>query len=257
MPSRYVSGAAKRAIDLGLGLFAFLVTAPVVAVSAAAVYLADPGNPFYLSNRVGLGGRPFRLFKIRTMVVGAASSGVDTTLAGDPRLLPVGKLLRRLKIDELPQFLNVVLGNMSLVGPRPNVEREVRRYTIEERALLKVRPGVTDFASIVFSDLADALPPGMDANLGYNQYVRPWKSRLGLHYVAHASLGVDAALLACTAAGIMSRGRTLGAVQRLLLHTGAPEELRAVALRRSPLVPAPPPGAASVVSAEDLLGRDG
>jgi lipopolysaccharide/colanic/teichoic acid biosynthesis glycosyltransferase len=255
MPARRIWGVAKRGIDLVLGTIAVAVSAPLVAVAAALVFLADRGNPFYVSTRVGRDGRPFRLFKIRTMVVGAFSTGVDTTAAEDPRLLRVGKVLRRLgaagpvKLDELPQFLHVALGQMSLVGPR-----EVRLYTGDDRGLLGVRPGITDFASIVFSDLPDAIPSGMDPNLGYAHRV-PWKSRLGLHYVAHGSFPLDACLLLCTATNFLARRWTLGILQRLLRATRAPSDLCDVVLRRSPLVPAPPPGAERVVSAEDLLGR--
>src|SRR2546421_9553898 len=127
-----------------------------------------------------------------------ASSTVDTTVAGDPRITPVGKYIRATKLDELPQFVHVLSGRMSLIGPRPNVPREVELYTAEERELLSVRPGITDIASIVFADLADALADASDPNIAYNQLVRPWKSRLGLHYVRSASFGNDVRIICYT-----------------------------------------------------------
>ena len=144
------------------------------------VWLQDSHSPFYISPRVGQGGRMFRMVKLRSMAANADESEVDSTSANDSRITPVGHFIRRYKLDELTQLWNVLIGNMSLVGPRPNVERETRLYTAEERRLLTVRPGITDYASIVFSDEGAILKDEPDPDLSYNQLIRPWKSRLSL-----------------------------------------------------------------------------
>ncbi len=249
---RYLSGNLKRFVDIVLSALALLLAAPIIVACAAVVFLCDRRDPIFRSRRVGRGGRPFELFKIRTMVVDAAKSGIDTTVSGDPRLLPCAGPLRALKLDELPQFLNVLCGDMSLVGPRPNVPREVARYTEVERGLISIRPGITDLASVVFSDLSEAIPEGVDPNLGYNQYVRPWKSRLGLHYVRNATLGTDMSLLLLTGVNVVWRRLALSGVSRILRLQGATENLRAVASRSQSLEPAAPPGASRPVLARDL-----
>ena len=238
----------KRLIDLLGAVSALLLTMPLLAIAAAAVWLYDRESPWYISERVGWRGRPFRFLKIRTMVPQASASAVDTTVAGDPRVTPVGRFIRVLKLDELPQFVHVLTGRMSMVGPRPNVPREVALYTLEERGLLAVRPGITDIASIVFADLADALAHVSDPNIAYNQLVRPWKSRLGLHYVQSASFGHDARIICYTVSVLFARRWTLGKLSSLLRRTGAPEDLCRFVLRDQPLRPMPPPGADAIVT---------
>jgi lipopolysaccharide/colanic/teichoic acid biosynthesis glycosyltransferase len=237
--------------DVVVAITAILIALPLVVVGALAVFASDGRNPFYVSNRIGLRGRQFPLFKLRTMKVGAAQSGVDTTAAGDPRVTAVGAWLRSTKLDELPQLFNVLAGHMSLVGPRPNVPREVQRYTQVERRMLDVRPGLTDYASIVFADLAHAIPPGFDPNLAYNQLVRPIKSRLALHYMRSADPRSDLVLCFCTAAHLFSRRQALRLVASLLRRTGADEDLIARSLRSGPLTPLAPPGASEVVTSLD------
>jgi lipopolysaccharide/colanic/teichoic acid biosynthesis glycosyltransferase len=221
---------------------------PLLAIAAAAVWLYDRESPWYISERVGWRGRPFRFLKIRTMVPQASSSAVDTTVAGDPRVTPVGRFIRALKLDELPQFLHVLTGRMSMVGPRPNVPREVALYTPEERGLLTVRPGITDIASIVFADLGNALAHVSDPNIGYNQLVRPWKSRLGLHYVRSASFADDVCIVCYTVSVLFARRWTLARLSSLLRRSGAPEDLCRFVLRDQPLRPMPPPGADTIVT---------
>jgi lipopolysaccharide/colanic/teichoic acid biosynthesis glycosyltransferase len=243
--------AWKRLLDLAGGAVGTLLGAPFVLVLSLAIWLQDRRSPLYVSPRVGRGGHSFRFVKLRTMIPDAAASRVDTTVANDPRLLPVGRLIRSLKFDELPQFWHVLGGAMSLVGPRPNVEREVRLYTTEERRMLSVRPGITDYASIVFSDLATVLGDCQDANIAYNQLVRPWKSALALHYIGHRSAARDLNILACTVAHAFSRRLALRWVAADLARSGATPELVRFALRREPLSPRPPPGAAQVVTSRD------
>jgi lipopolysaccharide/colanic/teichoic acid biosynthesis glycosyltransferase len=238
----------KRVIDLCCAAVAFVLTLPLLLLCMSAVWLSDRGNPFYVSERVGLRGRSFRFLKIRTMVPGASASGVDTTVHGDARITALGRWIRALKFDELPQFLHVLLGHMSMVGPRPNVPREVAIYTLEERGLLAVRPGITDIASIAFADLAEALINSTDPNIDYNQLVRPWKSRLGLHYIRCSSISNDLCIMFYTASGFVARRWTLGQLAGLLRRSGASEDLCRFVLRDQPLRPVPPPGADSIVT---------
>jgi hypothetical protein len=136
---------------------------------------------------------------------------------------------------------------MSLVGPRPNVKRETDLYTAIERRLLEVRPGITDFSSIVFADEGEILKDKQDPDIAYNQLIRPGKSALGLFYVDHRSVGMDVRLCALTAMAMVSRSRALDSVARLLASLNAPEALLTIARREAPLLPAPPPGATSIV----------
>ena len=144
------------------------------------VYRQDKESPFYMAPRVGRNNTIFKMAKLRSMVSNADKSGVDSTSANDSRITPIGHKIRKYKLDELTQLWNVFIGDMSLVGPRPNVQRDVDLYTKDEKNLLNVRPGITDFSSIVFSDEGDILKDKKDPDLSYNQLIRPWKSRLGL-----------------------------------------------------------------------------
>jgi lipopolysaccharide/colanic/teichoic acid biosynthesis glycosyltransferase len=242
----------KRLLDVLFALVGLLLSLPVLLPLMVLIWWQDGHSPFYSSTRVGKGGLPFQMVKLRSMVNGADRSGVDSTRTGDPRVTPLGRFIRRYKLDELPQLWNVLTGAMSLVGPRPQVEREAALYTQPERQLLDVRPGVTDIASIVFSDLADILRDQRDVNIAYNQLVRPRKSRLGLFYVEHRSIRVDLTLIGLTALAIVSRRRALLGVERLLRRLGANQDLRDLAARKLPLVPMPPPGADRIVTSREI-----
>ncbi len=181
--------------------------------------------------------------KLRTMTVDADQRGGSSTSRTDPRITPPGRTVRRWKIDELPQFWNVLVGQMSLVGPRPNVRRGgVDRYTPGELALLSARPGVTDLASIVFADEADVLEGAPDPDARYDRLIRPWKSRLGLLYLQRRSFWIDVRIIALTALGIVVRSAALQGVDRILVAWGADEALRSVCRRDGPLPRAEPPG---------------
>jgi len=245
-------GMMKRFIDISVSAVGLLATAPVLAPAMLAIWLQDRHSPLYLAPRVGQSGRMFRMVKLRSMVVNADRTGVDSTAAHDPRITPVGRLVRRFKLDEIAQLWNVLAGDMSLVGPRPNVERETARYTAVERRLLSVRPGITDISSIVFADLGDILKNSADPNLDYNRLVRPWKSRLGIFYIDNGSIALDFALIALTGIAIASRPLALALVARLLEAIGAPEDLCRVARRAESLTPCPPPGSDRVVSAAEI-----
>jgi lipopolysaccharide/colanic/teichoic acid biosynthesis glycosyltransferase len=238
----------KRTCDLLAGLIALTLLAVPLALLAFAVWLEDRHSPLYRAVRVGRGGSPFRMLKLRSMRPDAWKSGVNSTASNDPRLTHLGAWLRRFKLDELPQLWNVLRGQMSLVGPRPQVAAEVALYTPAELRLLTVRPGVSDLASIVFADEAEILAGSPDPDLLYNQIVRPWKSRLALAYIDHASLSLDLRIILLTLLSACARGRALDGVTRLLESWNAELVLIHVSRRREPLPPWPPPGATEFVS---------
>ena len=141
----------KRLFDINVSLIGLLVLSPVLLPVMFLVWRQDGHSPFYIAPRVGKGERIFRMVKLRSMVINADKSGVDSTSGNDSRITSVGHFIRRYKLDELTELWNVLLGDMSLVGPRPNVQRETNLYSEVEKELLSVRPGITDFSSIVFS----------------------------------------------------------------------------------------------------------
>jgi lipopolysaccharide/colanic/teichoic acid biosynthesis glycosyltransferase len=171
------------------------------------------------------------------MVIDADRRGSSSTSNDDRRITAVGHFIRRYKIDELTQLWNVLMGDMSLVGPRPQVQSGVDLYTSRERILLNVRPGITDFASIVFSDEGAILEGHPNPDVGYDQLIRPGKSLLGLFYVEHSSLSVDIRLVWLTLITIFSRSRALNGLQELLKSLDADVELVRLASRIDPLVP--------------------
>ncbi len=233
----------KRILDIAIAGFALLLLAPLLAAITAAVWFEDRGSPWYWGVRVGRGGREFRMLKFRSMRLDASRTGVNSTASGDVRITRVGRFLRTRKLDELPQLWNVVTGEMSLVGPRPQVPEEASLYTPEERRMLDVRPGITDLASIVFSDEGDILAGSTDPDLLYGQIIRPWKSRLALLYVDHGCWTADVRIVAWTAGALISRQWALDRVGRLLEAWGAGQPLLRMARRAAPLLAYPPPGA--------------
>lgn len=238
----------KRVFDLTVAITGLLVTGPLLLVVMFLVWRQDWKSPLYIAPRVGLSGREFRMVKLRSMVVGADCSGVDSTGADDQRITAIGHFIRRYKLDELSQLWNVMMGDMSLVGPRPNVKRETDLYSSEEQRLLSVRPGITDFSSIVFSDEGDVLKDQGDPDLAYNQLIRPWKSRLGLIYIDHQSVWLDLQLILYTVVAVLSRKRALEWVVEKLRWLGVGDEVVRVCRRDADLVPVPPPGLEAVVS---------
>jgi lipopolysaccharide/colanic/teichoic acid biosynthesis glycosyltransferase len=184
----------KRAFDVIVSAAALLVLSPVLVVLALAVKLESPGAVFYLGNRIGRGGQPFKLFKFRSMVSGADRRGPGITTAGDARITRVGRVLRRTKLDELPQLLNVLRGEMSLVGPRPEDPRYVALYTPEQRRVLEVRPGITSLASVRYRH-EEQLLQGPDWEQTYITQVMPDKLAIDLDYVRAPSLRRDLGII--------------------------------------------------------------
>jgi len=232
----------RRLLERLTAAVALLVLAPVFVLVALLIWLQDVRSPIYRGTRVGRQGKHFRMAKFRSMVVGAERTGVRSTASDDDRITPLGHVVRRFKVDELPQLWNILSGEMSFVGPRPNVPLEVALYSREELSLLAVNPGVTDFASIVFADEGEILRASTDPDRDYNLLIRPWKSRLGLHYVAVRSPWVDLQLIVLTAVAMVRRQHALLRVQRLLERTGAAADLVQIAGRTQKLVPTVPPG---------------
>ena len=188
------------------------------------------------------------MVKLRSMVVNADKSGVDSTSSNDSRITVIGRIIRKFKLDEITQLWNVFRGDMSLVGPRPNVKRETDLYTNVEKGLLDVKPGITDFSSIVFSDENDILKDSTNPDLDYNQLIRPWKSRLGLLYISNQSVLIDIRLVYLTILAILSREKALKGVCKLLEQIGVPKDVIKVAKRESVLVAFPPPGSDAIVT---------
>ncbi len=232
----------KRFIDVVLSLAALVLTGPIVGAAMAIVWLTDRRNPVYVSLRVRSPRATFPMYKLRTMVPGADLKGGASTPVNDRRLTAVGRVLRALKIDELPQLWNVLIGDMSLVGPRAQVVQGAVLYTAAENALLDARPGITDFASIVFADEGEVLAEHADPDAAYDQLIRPWKSRLGLVYVTHQALWVDVAVVGLTVLAIVSKRQARRGVQKILARLGVDDTLIEVAGREHALVAATPPG---------------
>lgn len=194
----------KRGFDLTAALLGLVMTSPIVAVAALAVKLDSPGPAFFSGPRVGRDGRLFRIHKLRSMRTGADKAGPAVTAGGDPRVTRLGRFLRRSKLDELPQLWNVVKGDMSLVGPRPEHPGYVEHYTAEQRRLLSVRPGITGPAAIAFIDEEERLRGGAPENL-YVAEVMPKKLAIELDYLDRASFGSDLVIMLKTAAMVVRR----------------------------------------------------
>lgn len=244
----------KRLLDLALATLGLIVLSPLLIVLSILIWLQDYHSPFYIANRMGRGERPFRMMKFRSMVIRADLSGVDSTAGDDPRITSLGRFIRRFKLDEIPQLWNVFKGEMSLVGPRPNVERETVLYTPDEKRLLSVRPGITDLASIVFADEGEILQGSADPDLKYNQVIRPWKSRLGLLYVdAKPSVARDLSVILLTVKGAINRSAALAGVYAIASRLGASNELLTIITRQQPLPAAAPPGASEIVQSRAVV----
>ena len=211
----------KRALDVVGAAVGLLLIGPVWVAAAALIKLHDGGPVLYAGRRVGRFGVPFSMLKFRTMVVDADRIGGPSTSLDDPRVTPLGRWLRRYKLDELPQLLNVLRGDMSLVGPRPEVQQYVDLYTKDERAILSVRPGITDWASLWNSDEGAWLAGSPDPERTYLEEIRPEKLRLQLAYVRQQSLVTDLEILVRTAAAMVFRKHVAATRARVTEGGGA------------------------------------
>lgn len=205
----------KRVFDIicsavGLGFLSALLLG-----IAWSIHREDGGPVFYRGERIGLHGKPFRIFKFRTMVVNADRIGGPSTPDDDPRITRIGRRLRKHKLDELPQLFNVFLGDMSLVGPRPEVKCYIDMFTLEEKAILSVRPGITDWASIWNPDEGSILAGAVDPEAAYRELIRPTKVKLQLKYVREQSWATDLQILWETIKVLVNPRAKMAAVQRL------------------------------------------
>jgi lipopolysaccharide/colanic/teichoic acid biosynthesis glycosyltransferase len=196
---------SKRVFDFVLALLGLILSSPVLAVISAWIKMDSKGPVFYRGVRVGRHGEPFRMFKFRTMIVDADKVGGSSSPDDDPRITCVGRILRRYKLDELPQLFNVLTGDMSLVGPRPQVKWAVNLYTPAERQVLSVRPGMTDYASVRFPNEGEILKGSKDPDKDYMELIHPEKMRLSLEYVRDQSFLVDLKVLLQTVMAIVRK----------------------------------------------------
>ncbi|MDA9945248.1 sugar transferase [Schleiferiaceae bacterium] len=241
----------KRLFDIAISSIGLVLISPILLIVMFFVWINDFGSPFYVANRTGKNSLSFKMYKLRSMIVNADRSGVDSTASNDMRITRIGKIIRKFKMDELSQLINVFLGDMSLVGPRPNVPRETKLYTTEEQKLLSVRPGITDISSIIFSDEGDILKGSEDPDLLYNQIIRPYKSYFGLLYLEKQSLSLDIYLLFLTVLAIISKRIALNKISRMLETWQVDQSLINVAKRNCALIAIPPPGAKNIVQNRD------
>ncbi len=191
----------KRIFDAVVSLAALIVLSPLFPLIALIIRVTSPGPALHRAQRVGLNGQLFTFYKFRSMIVGAQKQGPGITGAGDPRITPIGRVLRRTKLDELPQLYNVLRGDMSLVGPRPEDPRYVALYTAEQREVLGVRPGITSAASVTFRH-EEALLGGEDWETVYIEQIMPAKLAADLDYTRHPTVWRDLVILARTVAAL-------------------------------------------------------
>ena len=192
----------KRAFDVAVAAVGIVVSSPVIAIAAVLIKLEDGGPIFFRQTRVGQGGQPFKILKLRTMVVTPRTCGALITVGGDRRITQIGRFLRKIKFDELPQFFNVLTGDMSVVGPRPEVPTYVALYTREQRKVLEYRPGITDIASLEFINEEEILKAAADPERCYLEQCMPRKIELNLRYAEQATFWTDLIVVWRTAAAL-------------------------------------------------------
>lgn len=195
----------KRLFDILFSSLGLIIMFPFLIFCAIAIKLDSKGPVFYRGKRNGRYGKPFRIYKFRTMVVNAEKLGGPSTADDDPRITKTGKFLRKYKLDELPQLINVLKGKMSFVGPRPEVQHYVDMFTEEEKAILNVRPGITDWASLWNPDEGAILAGSLDPEKAYMEKIRPEKLKMQLKYVRERSLWIDLKIILLTLKTIMIR----------------------------------------------------
>ena len=238
----------KRSLDFVISFIGLICFSPILLFVSILVWSKDKKSPFYVPPRVGKKGKIFYMVKLRSMVVNADKAGIDSTGNNDKRITPIGQIIRKYKLDELTQLWNVLRGDMSLVGPRPNVKAEVDLYTNVEKELLSVKPGITDFSSIVFSDEGKILENKEDPDLAYNQLIRPWKSRLGLIYIKQQSILLDIEIIIYTLVAIISKRTALNWVSKKLENFDVDQDLVNISKRETELFAYPPPGSDCVIT---------
>ncbi|KKN31951.1 hypothetical protein LCGC14_0818810 [marine sediment metagenome] len=195
---------SKRLFDIVFSLIGLTLLTPLLSTIAILIKKQDRGPMLYRGIRVGRYGKLFRIYKFRAMVVNAEKLGGSSTPADDPRITNVGKYIRKYKLDELPQLINVLMGQMSFVGPRPQVPEDVALYTKEEKSILSVRPGITDWASCKYHNEGEILRGSPDPDQAYIEKIRPGKIKLELEYVRNHSFWIDLKILLKTVKTLFS-----------------------------------------------------
>jgi lipopolysaccharide/colanic/teichoic acid biosynthesis glycosyltransferase len=196
----------KRLFDIIAAVASLIALIPLLLWIAWSIRHEDGGPIFYRGERVGRNGKTFKIFKFRTMVVNAEKLGASSTSDDDERITRIGKRLRKYKLDEFPQLINVLIGDMSFVGPRPEVKKFTDLYTEEEKVILTVRPGITDWASIWNSDEGAILAGTKDPDKAYFELIRPNKLKLQIQYIKERSLWVDLKIMFLTVLAILKPG---------------------------------------------------
>lgn len=196
---------SKRFFDVSVAFLLLFFLWPVLFVLALLIKLSSVGPIFYRGVRIGRNGHPFRIFKFRTMVADAEKKGASSTHERDSRITGIGAFMRRLKLDEFPQLLNILIGDMSFVGPRPEVQKFVDMYTEEEKSILSVRPGITDWSSIKFHNEGEIIAASgiPDADEAYVKLIRPEKLRLQMKYVREQTVLLDIKIIVQTVSTLL------------------------------------------------------
>lgn len=193
----------KRFLDIILSLLVIIILLPLFVVIAILISIESPGGPFYKQVRVGKEGKPFDLYKFRSMRTGSDKKGLITVGNADSRITKMGRFVRKYKLDEFPQLINVLKGEMSVVGPRPEVPKYVAMYNEDQRKVLSVRPGLTDYASIQYFEENEILAQSDDPERTYINEVMPEKLRLNRKYIEEQSLGTDFSIIMKTLGKIL------------------------------------------------------
>jgi lipopolysaccharide/colanic/teichoic acid biosynthesis glycosyltransferase len=217
-PHRIVYRVCKRAFDLACSFIGLVLLSPLLVGVAIAIRISSPGPVVYQGRRVGLNGKLFHVLKFRTMVVNADRLGGSCTADDDVRITGIGRWLRKTKLDELPQLINVLLGEMSFVGPRPELEEFTNTYAVRERKVLQVKPGITDLATLWNSDEGAVLAGEADPDRAYREKILPTKLRLQLQYVERSSFLLDLRIVMQTAVLVGTRCIASCLYSRVSLH---------------------------------------
>ena len=197
---------AKRALDVAGALLGLAVASPLMAAIALAIRLGDGGPVFFRQTRVGRNGVPFTIWKFRTMVRGGEQAGPQVTASGDARVTTVGAWLRRLRFDEVPQLLNILAGDMSFVGPRPEVPAFAAKYDADQRRVLELVPGLTDPATLAYRNEAEMLAGWPDPERIYAEQIMPDKIHMSLRYARRATVWSDLRIIMQTLGAIVGAG---------------------------------------------------
>jgi len=199
---------AKRTFDIFFSVVGLLFLSPLLLILAALVKASDGGSVFFRQQRIGQGGRPFHIVKFRSMVLNAEKLGLSVTRDGDVRITRMGRFLRKTKLDELPQLWNVLVGDMSFVGPRPEVVRYVEHYTTEQKRVLTLKPGITDLATLEFRNEEELLTRAADTEQFYLKHCVPRKIELNLAYAETANVWQDIKIILRTLLALGPGGET-------------------------------------------------